>query len=141
MRALALIVCLAGCGGHRHGPNRADDPSRLYVEVFGDNDALSHGTHVALQKIRYVVATNHNGDIELKVEESRLDDSSGQTYCSVKILVLRLPQHDLLGIADANGRARGTGRSAEENCLATTAQTLVRGKVRVLLDRMLRAKR
>lgn len=136
-----LIVCLAACGGHRHGPNRADDPSRLYVEVFADRDSLRHGAHVALQKIRYVVSTNHNGDVELEVEVSSLDTSRGQTLCSVKILVLRLPQHDLLGIADASGRANGTSGGAEDNCLAGTTQTLVRSKVRVLLDRMLRAKR
>ena len=141
MRALALIVCLAACGGHRHGPNRADDPSRLYVEVFADNNALDYGTQLALQRIRYVVPTNHNGDVELKVEKVRVDNSFGQTVCSVKILALRLPQHDLLGIADASGRTRERGRSGADNCLTTTAQALVRGKVRVLLDRMLRAKR
>lgn len=141
MRAL-LLVGLAACGGaHRHGPNRADDPSRLYVEVFADRDPLRHGAMVALQKIRYVTTTNHNGDLELQVEAPQLETSGNQTVCRVKILALRLPEHDLLAVADAGGRASGTGDMAADQCLATTTQTLVRGKVRALLDRRLRDKR
>lgn len=143
MRRLVLFVAvgLAACGGHRHGPNRADDPSRLYVEVFANRDPLRHGAMVALQKIRYVVATNHNGDLELQVEAPLVESSGNQTVCRVKILALRLPQHDLLAVADAGGRARGIGGAAAEQCLAATTQTLVRGKVRTLLDRRLRDKR
>lgn len=96
---------------------------------------------VALQRIAYVVSTNHNGDLELQVEAPQLDESRGQTVCRVKILALRLPQHDLLAIADATGRASGVGAMAAEQCLATTTQTLVQGKVRALLDRRLRDKR
>lgn len=137
-----LLVALAACGGaHRHGPNRADDPSRLYVEVFADRDALRHGAMVALQRIRYVTTTNHNGDLELQIEAPQLDSNGSQTVCRVKVLALRLPEHDLLAIADASGRASGTGDMAAEQCLATTTQTLVRGKVRTLLDRRLRDKR
>jgi hypothetical protein len=141
MRHLLLVVGLAACGGHRHGPNRADDRSRLYVEVFADDDSARHGAMVALQKIRYVTTTNHNGDLELKVETAQLDTERGQTICRVKILALRLPQHDLLAIADAGGRASGTSGSAADQCLSQTTQTLVRGRVRALLDRRLRDKR
>lgn len=144
MRALLLLaLALAACGGgaHRHGPNRADDPSRLYVEVFADHDALKHGASTALTKVRYVVLTNHNGDLELQIEAPQLDTSGNQTVCRVKILALRLPEHDLLAIADASGRASGTGDLAADQCLQVTTQTLVRGKVRALLDRRLRDKR
>lgn len=141
MRRLLLSVGLAACGAHHHGPNRADDPRHLYVEVFADRDALRHGAMVALQKVRYVVTTNHNGDLELQVEAPQLESSHGRTVCRVKILALRLPQHDLLAVADAGGRASGTGDNAEDFCLEATTQTLVRGKVRALLDRRLRDKR
>ena len=119
MRVPLVAIALAACGGHRHGPNRADDPRHLYVEVFADRDALRHGAMVALQRVPYVVSTNHNGDLELAVE-AQLDESRGQTSCRVKILALRLPQHDLLAIADATGRANGTGSLAADNCHATT---------------------
>jgi hypothetical protein len=138
---LLMLPLVAACGGHHHGPNRADDRRYLYVEVFADHDALHHGAMIALQRIHYVVTANHNGDLELQVEAPQLDSARGQTICRVKILALRLPQHDLLAVADASGRATGTGRTAEQQCLATTTQTLVRGKVRALLDRRLRDKR
>ncbi len=136
------VAAFAACGGaHRHGPNRADDPSSLYVEVFADRDVLRHAAMVALQKVRYVTTTNHNGDLELQLEAPQLDTSRGQTTCRVKVLALRLPQHDLLAVADAGGRASGTSDAAADQCLSVTTQTLVRGKVRALLDRRLRDKR
>src|SRR5688572_2505088 len=105
---------IAACGGHRHGPNRADDRSRLYVDVFADDDSARHGAMVALQKIRYVTSTDHDGDHELKVETVQLDTERGQTICRVKMLALRLPPHDLRVIADAGGRASGTGAAAAD---------------------------
>ena len=89
----------------------------------------------------YVRAASSNGDVELQVEVGRLDDAGNATTCSVKILVLRLPQHDLLGIADGSGRARGTGGQARDDCVAGVTSSLVRGKVSGLLQRQLRAKR
>lgn len=139
VRRAGFLVVLAACGAHHHGPNRADDPSHLYVEVCAEGShggALRDGAHAGLAGLRDVVPTTHNGDVELSVEVSQLDDTGRGKACSVKILVLRLPQHDLLGIADASGR----GPRADD-CLAGVTTTLVRSKVRGLLQRRLRDKR
>lgn len=142
-RGLATLAVLAAsaCGGHRHGPNRADDPRHLYVELFADSDALHDGARTALSRIPYVVVATSNGDVELQLEVPRLESGRRQTECRVKILVLRLPQHDLLGIADAGARADGTGGGARDQCVTMAAAALVRGKLRTLLDRRLRDKR
>ena len=141
MRAVAVAVALAACGGHHHGPARTDDLRHLYVEIDADRGALRDGADRGLAGISFVRPTSHNGDVELQLEASRLDDAGNVTICSVKILALRLPSHDLLGIADGSGRARGTGGVARDDCLAGVAATLVRSKVRVLLQRQLQAKR
>jgi hypothetical protein len=138
--ALALVLASA-CGGHRHGPNRDDDKSRLYVEVDADHGALRDGAQKGLSKIGFAVPTRINGDVELQVEVSRLDTTHNATLCSVKILVLRLPQHDLLGIADGSARAQGNDGRSEDDCLGGVTASLVRGKVRTLLRRRLDAKR
>lgn len=139
VRRAVFLVLLAACGAHHHGPNRADDPSHLYVEVYADGShggALRDGAHEGLAGIGFVVPTTHNGDVELSVEVSHLDDAGRGKACGVKILVLRLPQHDLLGIADASGR----GPHADA-CLGGVTTTLVRSRVRGLLQRRLRDKR
>jgi hypothetical protein len=143
LAALALVLAGVGpgCGGHRHGPARDDDPRRLYVEVAADRRALRDGAHAGLAKVAFAVPTRHNGDVELQVEVSRIETTSNATRCSVKILVLRLPQHDLLGIADGSARAQGTDGRARDDCLAGVTTSLVRGKVRALLRRRLDAKR
>ncbi|HEY5945457.1 MAG TPA: hypothetical protein VIV40_08195, partial [Kofleriaceae bacterium] len=98
--------------------------------------ALRDGATAGLANVGFVVRADHNGDVELQPEVSRLDGSGRATVCSVKILVLRLPQHDLLGIADGSGRG-----GARDDCIATVTTTLVRGKVRGLLRRRLDEKR
>jgi hypothetical protein len=138
---LAAVLLLVACGGHHHGPGRTDDPNHLYVEVDADRGALDDGAGSALSKMSFVRPVSHNGDVELQIEVSRLDDASGMTMCSVKILVLRLPQHDLMGIADASARAGGTGGHARDACLSQATTALVRGKVRTLLRRRLDEKR
>lgn len=139
-----LLACVVGCGGHHHGPARTDDPHHLYVEIATEgshDDALRDGASAGLANVSFVRPTDHNGDVELQVEVSQLDDARGMTTCSVKILALRLPQHDLLGIADGSGRVRGTGGRARDDCVAGVSTTLVRGKVRALLRRRLDDKR
>jgi hypothetical protein len=141
VRIAALAVLIAACGGHRHGPNRSDDPHHLYVEIDADRGALRDGADAGLAKMSFVTPADHNGDVELQIEVSRLDEAGGMTMCSVKILVLRLPQHDLMGIADASARARGTSGQARNDCLSQVTSSLVRGKIRTLLRRRLGEKR
>ncbi|HEY5926506.1 MAG TPA: hypothetical protein VIV11_32690 [Kofleriaceae bacterium] len=143
MRALAVLLLVVACG-HRHGAARTDDPHHLYVEVAPEGShrgALRDGAGAALAKLSYVRAASSHGDVELQVEVARLDDAGDTTTCSVKILVVRLPQHDLLGIADGSGRARGTGGQARDDCVAGVTTSLVRGKVSGLLRRQLQMKR
>jgi hypothetical protein len=141
VRLPAALFVVAACGGHHHGPGRMDDPRHLYVEVDADRGALREGADAALARMSFVVPAEHNGDVELQIETSRLDKSGNATMCSVKILVLRLPQHDLMGIADASARAGGTGGNARDACLSQATNSLVRGKVRGLLHRRLGEKR
>jgi hypothetical protein len=141
VRVVTVLFVVAACGGHHHGPARMDDIHHLYVEVDADRGALREGADSALDKTSFVRSVDHNGDVELQIEASRLDESGNATLCSVKILVLRLPQHDLMGIADASARAGGTGGHARDACLSQATASLVRGKIRTLLRRRLDEKR
>jgi hypothetical protein len=94
-----------------------------------------------LSKVGFAVPIDRGGDVELQVEVSSLEVMGNETTCGVKILVVRLPQHDLLGIADGSARARGTSDEVADNCIAELAANLVRGRVRTLLERRLHAKR
>lgn len=146
MRALAVIVLvvLAACGSHHHGAPRSDDPNHLYVEIAPDRShrgPLRDGTRAGLSTVPFVIPTDGHGDVELQVEVAELDVVGNSTRCSVKILVLRLPQHDLLGIADGSAHAGGTDGRASDDCLLALSTSLVRGKVRALLRQRLDEKR
>jgi hypothetical protein len=90
--------------------------------------------------VAFVGPVKAGGEIELQVEVSDLDVRRSETICKVKVLVLRLPHHSLLGIAEGTARAGGTGDQAADDCIERLGATLVRGKVRTLLKRELRAK-
>lgn len=144
MRHVLAVVLVIACGGHQHGPPRDDDPHHLYVEVAASGShrgALHDGASAGLQTMSFARPADARGDIELQVEVSRMDTLGSITACSVKILVVRLPQHDLLGIADGSARAHGTDGQAREDCVVAVTTSLVRGKVRTLLRRRLEAKR
>ncbi len=85
------------------------------------------------------VSTDTGADVELHVELASLSPATDGTSCKVKIFVLRLPQHDLLGIA--GGGARATGPRQADTCLSTVDAAIVREKLPVLLQRQLDAKR
>ena len=139
-----MLVVVTGCGGHHHGPSTNTNPNTLFVEIAPEGShksSLRAGARAGLAKVSYAVLVDSGGEIELQVEVASVDTRGEQTMCKVKILVLRLPQHDLLGIADGAARAGGTSDQAEHNCIEGVSAALVRGKVRTLLKRRLDAKR
>jgi hypothetical protein len=146
LRAFALLVFAAACsGGHHHSPAaHPDDARHLYVEISADGsheDALRDGAQDGLSRLAFAKTIGDGGDVELQVEVAQLDVVGQTTQCKVKILVMRLPQHDLQGIADGAARAGGTGDQAAEDCIRKLGGSLVAGKVRGLLRRRLDDKR
>jgi hypothetical protein len=157
-----VLVVIAACGGttpavnndlapnepvpdhvkdHQHtAPAHADDTSKLYVEITSDGDhedVLRKGAGAGLATVPYAVAVDEGGDIELHAELASLTPANDSIACKVKIFVLRLPQHDLLGIADGGARASGEA----DLCLSTIGTTIVRDKLPMLLHRQLDAKK
>lgn len=140
----AIAVAAAACGGHRHGPSTNTNLDTLHVEIWtrGDHQAaLRDGASRGLSAIPFVRRVGGGGELEIDGEVTRMQTSGRQTACSVKLLLIRLPQHDLLGIADGSARADGTDGRAEDDCVAQLTSQLVRRKVSRLLRMRLRAKR
>ena len=133
----------ADIGDHLHAvSSHAEDPSTLYVEISSDGDhadLLVHSAAAGLGTFPNTVSVEEGGDVELHTEVSNLAPSHDATDCKVKIFVLRLPQHDLLAIAD--GGARATGPDMTDTCLSTVGTAIVRQKLPALLQRQLAAKR
>ncbi|HWO21769.1 MAG TPA: hypothetical protein VNO30_23530 [Kofleriaceae bacterium] len=144
---VAVATVVAACGSHRHEPAaHPDDISRLYVEISTDRShrrSLQGGAAAGLGKIPFVVEVpaSRGGDAELQIHVSRLDVVGSETVCSIKILVLRLPQHDLFGMAEGTARAGGTHGQAADDCIARLGESLIGGKVRTLLHKRLDEKR
>jgi hypothetical protein len=162
MRALALVTACAACAAapvsktstklttapaepapadiaeHQHADRaHADDPTKLYVEVTSDadhGDVLRRSATTGLANVAYAVAVADGGDVELHAELASLTPAT----CHVKIYVLRLPQHDLLAIADGSAHA---DRASADACLSAVGTAVVRDKVPAVLDRQLAAKR
>jgi hypothetical protein len=147
LRAAALtLLILAACSGsgHHHAGPINHDPHRLYVEITGEGarrSRLRAGAAAGLARVSFARVVDRGGDVELQVEVSQLDVTGNVTVCKVKILIFRLPSHDLLGIADGGARAAGTGDRAGDDCVEAVSTSLVRGKLRPLLKRRLDAKR
>jgi hypothetical protein len=148
MRTVVFLVLVAACGGsHRHGPAaHPEDTSRLYVELDLDRShkgPLRDGAKAGLARVPFAVQvpSNEGGDVELQVDVARLDVVGNETVCNIKILVLRLPQHDLLGMAEGNARAGGTDDQAGDDCIERLGESLIGGKVRTMLNKRLAEKR
>jgi hypothetical protein len=117
------------------------DIERLYVEVTSDDAheaLLIKSANAGMAATDFVVPVEDGGDIELHVEVASLVTAPEGTSCRLKIFVLRMPQHDLLAIAD--GGAETTGRVPSEECLAATSTSIVRDKLPLLFRKQLAAK-
>lgn len=127
---------------HHVAPQHAQDTDRLYVEVTSDGDhedALKASAATGLETMPYTVSVDQGGDVELHVELASLQDATDPTACKLKIFVMRLPQHDLLGIAD--GGAQADGANQTDTCISSVALAIVRDRLPTLLERQLAAKK
>ena len=130
--------------GHLHETAaHTADLDKLYVEITSDGDheaVLKQSASAGLGAVPYAALVEDGGDVELHVELAGLTPVPPDgTSCKVKIFVLRLPQHDLLAIADGGARASGDGMA--DSCLSTIGTTIVRQKLPPLLQRQLDAKK
>ncbi len=151
MRRLALVLLLAGIAGcgpraHRHGDPVAGDPRTLYVELSAEgdhDDALESGAAEGLARVQFAARRDLNGggEVELQLRARDVRGAGNATVCTVKVLIVRLPKHSLVAMAEGSGRARGDGGSAGDDCVEGVTAALVRGKVRTALRQLLRSKR
>ena len=145
MRRFLLILLAAGCGGtHAHQEPQVRDRRRLGVEVRGAGDhagALRDGAAAGLARVKFVQPVAERGEVELQLDVKEVAVVGRRTMCKVKVLVLRLPRHVLLGVAEGTAWAGGTDATAARDCAAELGATLVRGRVRPLLRRELSARR
>ena len=117
------------------------DFDRLYVEITADNEhaeVLRRSAMAGLAATPQVTPATDGGDLELHVEVANVVVTPRGTDCKVKVFVLRLPQHDLLAIAD--GSATATGPDSTQTCLAATSTAIVRDKLPTFFRRQLEAK-
>jgi hypothetical protein len=122
-------------------PSYTADGDRLYVEVTSDDAhgaLLIKSATAGMASTDFVVPVSDGGDIELHVEVASLTTEPQGTTCRLKIFVMRMPQHDLLAIAD--GGAQVTGRIPSEECLSATGTSIVRDKLPPFFRRQLEAK-
>jgi hypothetical protein len=127
---------------HLHeAPSYVSDVDRLYVEITSDGDQadlLHKSATNGLGATPYVVEVADGADLELHMEVASLTPGPGSASCKVKIFVMRLPQHDLLAIAD--GGASATGHNPTEQCLSATSTAIVRDKLPPFFHRRLEDK-
>jgi hypothetical protein len=146
--ALLCLLVAAACGprAHRHGDPVAGDPRTLHVELSAEgdhDDALASGAAAGLARIAFAAQRdlNSGGEVELQLRARDVHASGNATLCTVKVLVVRLPKHALIAMAEASGRATGSGAGAGDDCVEGVTAALVRGKVKTALRRQLRLKR
>jgi len=130
--------------GHLHEtPAHMADLDKLYVEISSDGDheaVLRKSATTGLAGVPYAEVVEDGGDVELHVEVASLTPMQPDgTACKVKVFVMRLPQHDLLAIADGGAQASGEGTA--DSCLSTISTTIVSKKLPPFLQRRLDAKK
>ena len=147
-RLLVLLLGLAAgaCGprAHHHGDPIAGDRRTVYVELSAEgdhDDALESGAATGLSHINFASRRdlNSGGELELQLRARDIQSTDSATSCTVKILLVRLPKHSLLAMAEGSGRARGS--NSADDCVEGVTAALVRGKVRTALRRQLSQKR
>ena len=119
-------------------PNHAQDIEKLYIEITSKGehrDVLRESAIAGLNAVPYAVTTEAGADVELHVEVAALTPAE----CKVKIFIMRLPQHDLLAIADGGGEM--SGRVKPDTCLWQVGDAIVRQKLPPFLQRRLADKR
>lgn len=122
-------------------PSYTADGDKLYVEVTSDDEhggLLIQSVNTGMASTDFVVPVSDGGDIELRVEVASFTTVPEGTTCALKIFVLRMPQHDLLAIAD--GGAQVTGRIPSDHCLSATGTAIARDKLPLIFRRQLEAK-
>lgn len=133
----------AGVEDHIHAtPVYLADLDKLYVEITSTGehaDVLRRSATSGLGTVPNTVSVDDGGDVELHVEVASLTPASDGAACKVKIFVMRLPQHDLLAIADGGGSV--IGDSPTDTCLSTIGKAIVQKKLPPFLERQLEAKR
>jgi len=140
-RRAVLAFALAGCAAPPR-PATTRDTLAIEIKTRGHHgQALRAGVHAGLGEIDFAREVPRSGEIRLDVEVVKLDTYGIMTQCRVKILVQRLPQQDLLGIADGGAEAGGAEAQAGTDCVEQLTENLVRTKVRALLKRRLDDKR
>jgi len=124
-------------------PNYKADGDHLYVEVSSEDEhaeLLIRSATAGLAATKYVVAVDDGGDVELHVEVENLVTEPTGTTCKLKIFVLRMPQHDLLAIADGGAQVTGHRPKPTEDCLSMTGTAIVQQKLPLLFEKQLAQK-
>jgi len=143
-----LWLCMAaiGCGprAHRHGDPVAGDRRTLYVELSAEgdhDDALESGASAGLARVSFAAQRdlNSGGEVELQLRARDVESAGNATVCTVKVLIVRLPKHSLVAMAEGSGRARGD--NAGDDCVEGVTAALVRGKIKTALRQQLQMKR
>lgn len=127
---------------HLHeSPTYVADLDKLYIEITSEGDhaeVLRRSVNAGLGAVPYAASVEDGGDLELHAQLASLTPGTDGTSCKVKLFVMRLPQHDLLAIADGSGRT--TGNTPADACVSTTGTAIVQQKLPPFLQRQLDAK-
>jgi len=142
VRVLALVMFVAACASsHRGEPVARPDDTRLKVGLRlgrSHERPLRDGASAGLARMPFAVLlpSSQGGEVELQLDVARVAVVGYETVCGLKILVMRLPQRDLVGMAEGNARAGGTHAQAANDCLSQLGESLISGKVRPLLQQL-----
>jgi hypothetical protein len=139
-RAL-FVVALVACATGR--PVDDDEPvaGKMPIQVSardlagrGQKRTLRAAGERGVERLSFAHQVRRHGEAELEVELADVA-VDGNTHCTVKVMVLALPSHDLLGIAEGGGTTQGHGDVALADCITSVGVALIERKVQPLLRR------